>query len=174
MSWKTLKDNPYYSINEYGVVKRNAYTRVDKLGRTTQVKEKVLKQQIDKDGYFRVTITTGFKKPKFYPVHRLVAQTFIKNKNNLPCVNHKDQNKLNNNVNNLEWCSVAYNNNYGNRQERVSKTQGRKIIGTNNTETLEFNSAREAGKFLHKSSANISECANGKHNQMYGYKWRWV
>lgn len=174
MNWKQLKNNPYYSVNENGVVKRNAYTRVDKIGRTTQIKEMILKQHLDKDGYKRVTLCTGLEKPKFIPVHRLVAETFIENVEKLPCINHKDENKINNNVNNLEWCTIAYNNNYGDRQKRVSKTQGKKIIGTNDVETLIFNSAREAGKYLNKSSSNISECANGKHKQMYGYKWRWA
>lgn len=175
MSWKQLKDNPYYSINENGVVKRNAYTRVDKIGRTTQVKEKVLKQHIDKDGYFRVVIVSGREKPKCYPVHRLVAETFIKNENEFPCINHKDENKLNNNVDNLEWCSVSYNNSYGTRLKRVSKTSGKKIIGTNGEKTLIFNSANEAEKyFKNKKGSNISQCANGKFNQMYGYIWRWA
>ena len=175
MSWKQLKNNPYYSINENGVVKRNAYTRVDKIGRTTQVKTKILKQYLDKDGYKRVTIVIGEKKPKFIPVHRLVAETFIPNPNNYPCVNHKDENKLNNNIDNLEWCSVSYNNSYGTRLERVSKTSGKKIIGTNGKEILIFNSANEAEKyFKNKKGSNISQCANGKFNQMYGYIWRWA
>lgn len=174
MSWKQLKDNPYYSINENGVVKRNAYTRVDKIGRTTQVKEKVLKQHIDKDGYFRVVIVSGREKPKCYPVHRLVAETFIKNENEFPCVNHKDENKLNNNVDNLEWCTIAYNNNYGNRQKRVSETQGRKIIAINDNETLIFNSAHEAGRTLNRTSSNIISCANGNLKTAYGYIWRWA
>lgn len=175
MSWKQLKNNSYYSINEDGVVKRNAYVRVDKLGRTTQVKEIILKQHLDKDGYYRVSICSGRNKPKFYPVHRLVAETFIENKNNLPCINHKDENKSNNNVSNLEWCTVSYNNNYGDRQKRVSKTQGKKVIGTNNKETLIFNSANEAEKyFRNKKGSNISQCANGKFKQVYGYEWRWA
>jgi len=175
MSWKQLKNNSYYSINEDGVVKRNAYIRVDKLGRTTQVKEKILKQQLDKHGYYRVTITCGRNKPKFCLVHRLVAETFIENKNNLPVINHKNEIKTDNNVNNLEWCSVSYNNNYGERQKKVSKTQGKKVIGTNGIETIIFNSANEAEKyFKNKKGSNISQCANGKFKQVYGYEWRWA
>lgn len=174
MMWKSLKNNPYYSVSDTGIVKRNAYTRVDKLGRTTQIKEKILKQQIDKDGYYRVSIITGEEKQKFIPIHRLVAETFLDNKDKLPCINHKNENKLDNNISNLEWCSWSYNNNYGTRQERVSKTQGRKIIGTNGKKNIEFNSAKEASRFLNKTSTNIINCANGKLNTAYGYKWRWV
>ena len=174
MNWKCLKNNSYYSVSETGVVKRNAYTRVDKIGRTTKVNEKILKPTIDKDGYKRITIITGEQKPKFVPIHRLVAETFIENKNNLPQINHKDENKLNNNVDNLEWCTVSYNNNYGNRQKRVSKTQGRKIEGTNGIEILTFNSSREAERYFNKNSSNISSCANGKLVSAYGYNWRWI
>lgn len=175
MRWENLKNNSYYSINEDGVVKRNAYTRVDKLGRTTQVKEMILKQHLDKDGYYRVAIVSGMNKPKYCLVHRLVAETFIENKNNFPCVNHKNEIKIDNNVNNLEWCTVAYNNNYGERQKRVSKTQGKKVMGTNEIETLIFNSANEAEKYLrNKRGSNISQCANGKLRIVYGYKWRWL
>lgn len=175
MIWKSLKNNSYYSVNENGVVKRNAYVRVDKLGRTTQVKEKILKPVIDKDGYKRITIVIGERKPKFIPIHRVVAETFIKNKNNYPCINHKDENKLNNNVSNLEWCSWSYNNNYGERQKRVSKTQGKKVIGTKGNRTLLFNSANEAEiYFKGKKGSNISQCCNGKFKKMYGYKWGWA
>ena len=55
-------------------------------------------------------------------IHRLVAEAFIPNPDNLPCVNHKDENKENNCVDNLEWCSIEYNNNYGTRNERIGKT----------------------------------------------------
>lgn len=58
-----------------------------------------------------------------YSVHRLVAETFIENPNNLPEVNHKDENKLNNSVENLEWCDRVYNINYGTAHERACLTQ---------------------------------------------------
>lgn len=174
MIWKQLKYNSYYSINEYGVVKRNAYIRVDKLGRTTQIKEKILKQYIDKEGYYRVVICSGREKQKNYLTHRLVAETFLENPNNYPCINHKDENKLNNCVDNLEWCTVAYNNNYGSRQKRVSKTQGKRIIGYDDNVSMTFNSASQAGKILNVNSSNISECANKKTKTAYGYNWRWA
>lgn len=60
-------------------------------------------------------------KMKHYKVHRLVAMAFIPNPNNLPIINHKDENPSNNNVNNLEWCTVAYNNAYGTARKRASK-----------------------------------------------------
>lgn len=83
-------------------------------------KTKILKQHTDKDGYKRVNLYKD-SKGKTYKVHRLVAQAFIPNPNNLPEVNHKDENKTNNVVWNLEFCTREYNNNYGSHNEKVSK-----------------------------------------------------
>ena len=95
-------------------------------------------QHLDKDGYFRVTIALGNEKPKFIPVHRLVAEAFIENKNNLPCINHKNEDKTDNNVDNLEWCTVGYNNTYGTRSERVGLKQGKKIDYSNTVRKNNF------------------------------------
>lgn len=171
--WKQLKLSPYYSINEKGDVKRNAYTRVDTLGRKTLVEEKILKQHYDRDGYKRVTLVSGLKKPTFIQVHKLVAQAFIDNPNNYTQINHKDEDKTNNNVNNLEWCTIAYNNNYGTRNERANRTQGKPIYLINGDTKKEFYSAGEAGRYLHKRPCNIIQCANGKYKTAYGYQWQW-
>ena len=78
---------------------------------------KILKPSIVR-GYERVLLQDkGIKRNYF--VHRLVAMTFIENPNNLPYINHKDENKLNNKVENLEWCTQSYNINYGNRNKKV-------------------------------------------------------
>ena len=174
MIWKVIKEYPNYSVSDTGVVKRNTYTRIDKLGRKTKVKEMILKQHIDKDGYLRVTLVKNGKN-YFVPLHRIIAKAFIPNPNNYPVINHKNENKKDNSLKNLEWCTVSYNNNYGNRQKKVSKTQGKKVIGTNETKTIIFNSANEAEKyFTNKKGSVISQCANGKFKSAYGYQWRWL
>jgi hypothetical protein len=73
-------------------------------------------------GYIRITLRKN-NKNVYASLHRLVAEAFIPNPNNLPQVNHKDEDKTNNCVDNLEWCTTSYNINYGTRNERV----GRKI-----------------------------------------------
>ena len=173
MIWKVIEDYPNYSISDTGIVKRNNYTRIDKVGRKTDIKEMILKGEIDKDGYKRVALTNNGK-VKLIPIHRLVAEAFIDNPNKYPCINHKNENKLDNNVNNLEFCTIAYNNSYGTRLDRVSKTSGRKIIGYDDYISITFNSAKEAGIYMNGKGSNISQCANGKWLTAYGLKWRWI
>lgn len=71
-------------------------------------------------GYAIIKLMKGGKSIT-YRVHRLVAMAFVPNPDNLPYINHKDENKLNNNPNNLEWCDNSYNNNYGIRNKRIAK-----------------------------------------------------
>ena len=85
-------------------------------------KGRILKPCTTKDGYLLVNLCKNGKVKSFL-VHRLVAEAFIDNTDNLPQVNHKDENKLNNNVDNLEWCDAQYNSNYGTRTERLSKSK---------------------------------------------------
>lgn len=80
-----------------------------------------MKGKIRKDGYKEITLNSPTKKREFRCIHKLVAETFIPNPSDLPCVNHKDENKLNNNMDNLEWCTYKYNSNYGTINERLSK-----------------------------------------------------
>lgn len=85
-------------------------------------RNKLLKLSKDYYGYIRVSLSkngiqTGLK------VHRLVAQAFIPNPNNLPQVNHRNEDKTDNSVENLEWCTAKYNNNYGHRTENIVNTR---------------------------------------------------
>ena len=89
--------------------------------------KKFLKPAVDKGGYLYVCLTNN-KTKKTYLSHRLVALTYIPNPNNYPQVNHKDENKQNNHISNLEWCTNKYNCNYGTKKERLSKKLKGKFI----------------------------------------------
>ena len=84
-------------------------------------KERILKPRFDTYGYLMVVLCKN-KKEKNYLVHKLVANAFIPNTKNYDCINHKDEDKTNNCVDNLEWCDRYYNNNYGTRNKRISDT----------------------------------------------------
>ena len=84
-------------------------------------KPKKLAPQRNVHGYAIIKLMKGGKDIT-YRVHRLVAMAFVPNPEKLPCINHKDENKLNNNPNNSEWCDNRYNNNYGTRNKRISKS----------------------------------------------------
>ena len=98
--------------------------RVKSLGNGNSTCPYFLKERIlsttKRRNYLAVTLSKQGKR-KMYSLHRLVAETFIPNPNNYPCVNHLDENKQNNSVDNLEWCTYKYNCNYGTRNERISK-----------------------------------------------------
>lgn len=81
--------------------------------------KKFLKARYDKDGYISVALRKDGK-TKYFFVHRLVAMAYIPNPNNLPEVNHKNEIKSDNNINNLEWCTRKYNANYGTIKERLA------------------------------------------------------
>ena len=104
-------------------------------------------------------------------IHRLVAQAFIPNPNNYPQVNHKDEDKTNNNVDNLEWCTNEYNHNYGTRNERVAKSLSKKVICITTGEI--FNSMREACRKYNINTGRMTECCQGKRKTAGGYKWKY-
>ena len=108
---------------------------------------------------------------KNFKVHRLVAVAFVPNPYNLPQVNHKNEDKTYNYYTNLEWCSAAYNNNYGTRTLRAAITNARPVvcIETNIIYWGAREAARQVGIHNH-----ISECCNGKRKSCGGYHWRWA
>ena len=98
--------------------------QVSNLGRVKSMigQEKVLHPKKHRNGHLQIGLHKDKKRKTMY-IHRLVAQAFIPNPDNLPCVNHKDENPSNNNVDNLEWCTQKYNCNYGTRVDRIMETK---------------------------------------------------
>lgn len=155
-----------YMVSNDGRVKSLSYMR-------TGV-ERELKQQTDKDGYKTVCIGGSPKK-----VHRLVALAFIPNPSDLPMINHKDENKTNNNVDNLEWCDSTYNNNYSDRVERASKTNKTSLLMSNSKFKSKpifchennkiYISQTQASKELNINDGNIGKVARGLYKHTHNY-----
>lgn len=118
-------------------------------------------------GYLQVLLSkNGIVKG--FLIHRLVAEAYIPNPNNLPQINHKDEDKTHNWINNLEWCDNKYNNNYGNK----NNTRRKKVhcIELN----LDFSSQTAAAKYFNGSSSNISACLCGRTETAYRYHWEYM
>lgn len=106
--WKIIEEFNNYEVSNYGRVRRKKCVIVYSNGAVTNYKEKIVKQQLNKGIYLRVTFSQNNIQKRFQ-VHRLVAKYFIENPENKPCVNHIDGNGMNNNVSNLEWCTYSEN-----------------------------------------------------------------
>lgn len=136
-------------------------------------KEKILKRQKNTKGYLEVCLSNDGEK-KRYRIHRLVAQAFLENPERYSEVNHKDENKTNNCVENLEWCSSKYNSNYGTRNKRISKSHNKLVRCVETGEV--FNSCIEAQEKTGIWASSIRACA--RHKKYYhtagGFHWQYV
>ena len=172
--WRTaiVNGEPYenYQVSNFGRIMSLNYGRTGK--------SKLLIPVENKYGYMVVLFYKNGKR-KMYRVHRLVAEIFLSNPNNLPQVNHKDENKKNNNADNLEWCTCEYNQNFGSRNERISKS---KTNGKTSKKVLQFS---KSGEFIREwestrecerngfDHSGVMKCCNGKLKSHKGYIWRY-
>lgn len=168
--WKTWPEAWYVQGSNLG--------RVRTLDRTVQTKHglrlvqgRVLKQQCNRDNYLFVNFRLNGKQVNRL-VHRIIAEAFIPNPDNLPQVNHKDCNRKNNNVLNLEWCDNSYNVRYREKYG-VSQTEtlGHPVyvINLKTQESLRFESQSEAGRELGVRQGDISAVLRGRQKTAGGY-----
>lgn len=162
-----------YMVSNWGNVK--SLERLDSLGHLR--KERILKPLKNTKGYLFVVLCKDGKM-KTFKAHRLVAEAFLDNPDNLPQVNHKNEIKDDNRVENLEWCSAKYNTNYGTcQQRRAEKRRNDKRSKTVYQYTLdgkfiaEYPSTQEVERQTGYANQHISACCNGKRKTSYGYIW---
>lgn len=137
--------------------------QVSNLGRVWSIRsQRYLKGSYDKDGYIQVYLTAKNGKTKIERVHRLVALVFLDNPNNYPQVNHKDENKGNNCVDNLEWRDAKYNTTY-------SKDKAIKCIELNKV----YKCSQDAAKELNIDGSSIRKCCKGQLKTCTGYLWEY-
>ena len=148
----------------------SSFGRIKSLPRPTKQKAQEMSRYSDQKGYQRVWLCKDGT-PKNYKVHRLVAQAFIPNPDELPQVNHKDENKANNCVDNLEWCDCRYNNTYNNRMGRIATKNSRKVrcFETN----MVYDSISAASRAVGVSTSNIIYVCQGKFKQIKGYHFEY-
>ena len=168
-----------YEVSSHGQV-RSLDRVVEKLewnGKKYQIlyRGKILAQSLKSIGYCEVTLYLDGKY-KTFKVHRLVAEAFIPNPDNLPCVNHKDECKSNNHADNLEWCSHYYNNHYKDRMERAAKSKSRPIeqLSLTGEHIAFFPSSAIAIRTLNMKSNHLCSVLTGNRKSTYGYRWRYV
>lgn len=163
-----------YEVSDLGRVKKVARTITKADGTIKKVDERILKPS-DSNGYQIVGLyRNGVSKSNW--VHRLVAQAFIPNLKNLSDVNHKDEIKTNNNLDNLEWISHRDNLNYGRRNERISESVSKPIQQLDMKTGLiiaTYPSLTEASLSIGIHWGNISMAARGKYKTAGGYGWRY-
>lgn len=178
MEAKPYYENPNYLVYPDGTI-------------FSLYRNKEIKHKLDKQGYHIVNIKIN-NQTKTRRVHRMVALCFIPNPNNLPQVNHKDENKNNNNIDNLEWVTVKQNCNYGTRNARLSKAKKGKPLSfkpsrikSNSKPVQQFSLSGElintfpcAGiaceqlNWPVRRGAAIRLAANGNRKTAYGYLWK--
>lgn len=148
---------------------------------TKFIKEKILKQSITTKGYLQVVLSREGKS-NWYKVHRLVAQTFIPNPENKPQVNHIDGNKINNNINNLEWCTNSENQIHAFKNNLQVKRYGKynqnsKIINQydlNGNFIKTWYSIKDIVDSLNIDYCSIWQCCSNKYSQTHGFIFRYA
>lgn len=140
---------------------------------TFTTKPKILKAFEQNGGYQRISFGKGKDKVAIF-VHRLVAQAFIPNPDNLPHINHKDENPKNNRADNLEWCNAEYNNSYGNHIERCKRHQAVEQLTIDGQFIQRFNSIKEAAEATGCRATSIQGCCKGRFKSSLGYRWRYA
>lgn len=147
-----------YEVSNFGNVRRG---------------NRLLSPGVGSNGYPLVTLSKNGK-TRSTTVHRLVATAFIPNPHGYPFINHRDETRTNNHVDNLEWCTPRYNNVYGNAKLKDAAVKSRPVEQLlSGVVVKRWSSTKEAARAGYWSGC-ISECCNKKRLTHKGYEWRWA
>ena len=168
--WKNIKDyEGYYQVSNLGRV-RSIDREIINQGALQPVKGRILKAGV-RNKYKSVILCMNGE-VKNHSVHRLVAEAFVDNDDDFPVVNHIDENKLNNNSNNLEWCTQEQNL----KKSSTNKSKGRKV----GQYTLKgdlvkiWKNAHYTGQNSEFDGSLIRKCCTGRRNKHKGYLWKYI
>lgn len=183
IEWRDIKNyEGYYKVNNIGEI-----ASVDRVDCRGQHRKGIIKKQVIHHSGYAMTQLCKDRKDKNVYIHRLVAEAFLPNPDNLPCVNHKDECKINNFVylnddgtvdydkSNLEFCTIKYNSTYGTCIERQIKNNPKRYeviqLSLNGDVIKEYFSCNQAERETGVNHQAISECVNGKRKTAGGYIW---
>ena len=187
--WKDVKGyEGRYMISNRGQLK-SLDREVERGNGKMRIKGRIVKPQPNSAGYLRFSLCKDGAWKSFF-IHRLVASAFVENPRNLPYVNHEDCNYLNNNAENLTWCTPRENMRHAIKNgrfdhhypvlKRVAKQATDKlkkpVIGINikTGEVLHFESVNDAGRNFNNNHGSISQCCNGIRISAKGYIWKFA
>lgn len=171
--WLKIKEAPDYSVSNFGRIRMDGRTVTKSNGVVATYKSHIVGTSNKKCGYLEARLTIDKNKSIYRLVHRLVLSAFnpIDNMDKME-VNHKDENKLNNKLENLEWMTSKENCNYGTRNIKCGKASSR-MVRCIETGVI-YNSGKEAAELTNATRSGISNCLNGKRNKSGGFHWEEV
>lgn len=170
---KTIPEYDDYVVSSDGRIFSKERVAIRKDGRRITYHTREIKPLDNGRGYLSVMLYNELGGRRFY-VHRLVAEAFIDNPDDLPQVNHKDENKANNTADNLEWCTADYNLKYGTHCQRVADSQSVPIVQIDNGVVVaEYPSAMAASRITGIHQGTISHACKGEYKSAGGYQWRY-
>lgn len=174
--WKDIKGyEGVYKVSNHGrVLSLERKIPTSYFNRINHVPEKILKHSVTRHGYHMVTLYHNDIANRQL-VHRLVANAFLENADNLPFINHLDENKSNNCVGNLEWCTAQYNVNYSGTIQKAVNSRKRSVSQFEKTGKLikNYESATVASKETGIFSSSITLACKGKYKTAGGYIWKY-